>query len=58
MRIITHLDEDDIREIIAKHFEVHIQDVTIDCYMKMTGYGLNEHEEPAVRVMIEEKVER
>ena len=58
MRTITHLDEDDIRRIIAKHFEVQTKDVTIDCYMETFGYGPNEHEEPVVRATIEENVVR
>ena len=57
MITVTHLDEDDIREIIAKHFGVHIEDVMIDCYMETFSYGPNKHEEPIVRAVVEQTKE-
>lgn len=53
MRTITHLDENDIRCIIAKACGVKVEDVIVDCYMETTGYGPSEHEVPAVRAAVE-----
>lgn len=52
MMTMTHLDINDVRSIIAHHFDVIPEDVMVDCYMETVGYGLNEHQEPAVRVVV------
>lgn len=56
MRIITRLDKSDIRFIIAKALGVKVEDVMIECYMDTVGYGMNEHQEPMVRAIIEEVI--
>lgn len=56
MRIVTHLDKEDIRRIIAKTFDVKVEDVMIDCYMDWVGYGMDEHQEPAVRAVVDKAV--
>jgi hypothetical protein len=52
MMTMTHLDKDDIRLIIAHHFNIPYEDVMIDCYMNTIGYGVNEHKEPSVRAVV------
>ena len=52
MMIMTHLDIDDIRSIIAHSFDVSKEKVMIDCYMETIGYGMNEHKEPMVRAVV------
>lgn len=52
MIVMNHLDKSDIQSIIARHFNVPIDEVTVDCYMETIGYGLHEHEEPSVRAVV------
>ena len=52
MLVMNHLDKSDIQSIIARHFNVPINEVMVDCYMETVGYGLNEHEEPSVRAVV------
>ena len=52
MTTMTHLDKEDIRSIIAHHFDVPYEDVMVDCYMDTVGYGMNEHSEPMVRAVV------
>lgn len=52
MRTEIHMDKWDIQKIIAEKFSVSPEEVLIDCYMNDVGYGLNEHKEPDVRVII------
>ena len=46
------MDKWDIQKIIAEKFSVSPEEVLVDCYMNDVGYGLNEHKEPDVRVII------
>ena len=57
MKVVTYLDESDIRSIIAKHFEVNMKDVQISCKMETIGYGPSEHEIPVVDAVVEQKYE-
>lgn len=50
-----HLDKDDIKQAIAKSFDVEPDSVYIECYMDYEGYGLNEQKVPNVRAIITEK---
>lgn len=52
MKTVYRLDEDDVRTILAKHFDVAEDDVDILCGMKTVGYYLNEHEVPYLKVEV------
>ena len=52
MKKVVYIHEDDIKIIIAKHFEVRPEDVDLEYFNKTVGYGKNEYYEPSVRVVI------
>lgn len=45
MKTIYKLDSDDIRKIIASHFKVNEENVTIKVEEACKGYGMAEHYE-------------
>ncbi len=53
MRQIYNLDENDIRKIIAKYFDVNENKVNISYYEDCEGYGTNEHYVPKVECEVE-----
>ena len=46
------LDKEDIKKILADYFKVKPSDVDINLFMTWVGYGLDEHEEPDVKITI------
>lgn len=57
MRTTIELSEQDIKEIIAKHFNTTPDRVTVGVEKVCVGYGMAEHEEavPVIKVTKEEK---
>ena len=53
MRAIYKLDADDMTSIIADHFKVDKNDVTIKNEKVSVGYGMAEHEEDVPVVIVE-----
>ena len=47
------LNEDDIRQIIAKHFNVRESNVKLICGQEMKGYGMDEHFESCVSCTVD-----
>lgn len=45
---VLKLNQNDIRDILAEHFDVSIAAVKLTPYIATVGYGLNEHEAPQV----------
>ena len=52
MKVQTILDEGDIKELIAKAMKVPIDQVKIDCFMDVVGYGPTEAVVPSIRAII------
>lgn len=53
MKTILELDRDDIVETIASYYGIKKEQVELQLYIKTTGYGMSERDEPDVRVVIE-----
>lgn len=52
MKTIYELTEDDVRTILATHFNVSEDNIDIYCGMTTVGYYMNEHEVPYLKVKI------
>ena len=52
MKTIYKLTEDDVRTILATHFNVPEENVNIHCGMATTGYYMNECKVPYLKVEI------
>lgn len=52
MDMVFELNEADVIEIIAKHFVVDQDKVKCNIYMETKGYGLGEHQEPSLKVIV------
>lgn len=52
MKTSYQLDENDIKEIIAKYFNISIDDVNLTHYMTTVGYGMDEHDVPVTHVEV------
>lgn len=53
MKTIINLEQNDIQEIIAKHFNVEVEKVNLEPYQTMVGFYKNEHYESRVRCEVE-----
>ncbi len=56
MRTTFHLNETDIKKVIAAHFAVPIEAVSLHQCTVTKGYGLDEHEVTEVSAIIEKPV--
>lgn len=54
MKIIRKLDEDDLKKIVAAHFYVDENDVSIYTSTERRGYGMQEHDVPSVVCQVTE----
>lgn len=56
MKHYVELDEKDIQAIVADYYHIPVEDmnekVEINLSMVTKGYGMNEHQEPALYVRI------
>ncbi len=53
MKTKIELDKDDMRKIIAEHFSVKEENVTVECRNECVGYGMSEHIEPVPYCCVE-----
>lgn len=53
MRKLIELDEEDICEIIAKHFSTEREKVILTSYTVAEGYGISEHEVIQIKISVE-----
>lgn len=53
MKAIYKLDVDDMTSIIAEHFKVDKNDVTIKTEKVSVGYGMSEHDEDVPVAIVE-----
>jgi len=52
MKTVIELDENGMKEIIAKHFEVEKYAVNIETKNECKGYGMSEHNEIIVKCYV------
>ncbi len=52
MKTITELNENDIKEIIAKHFDIEKYAVNIETKNECKGYGMSEHNEIIIKCYV------
>ena len=53
LRAVIKLDKEDIRNAIAEKFCVKPEDVDIDCFNGLVGYGVDERHVPSVRATVD-----
>lgn len=53
MSTVIKLDKEDIRNAIAEKFCVKPEDVDIDCFNGLVGYGVDERYTPCVRATVD-----
>lgn len=53
MKYFIELNEADIVQIIAEHFEVSFSNVSLDIEKQTVGYGPMEHDVNVVKVVVE-----
>lgn len=54
-RYICEMDEEDVRKIIANHFDVDVEKVELRAHLKIIGCGPMEREEHYVTCKVELK---
>ena len=52
MKTQVYLDKFDTARIVAHHYNIKPQDVIVHCFNKSVGYGMDEHEEPDMEVIV------
>lgn len=53
MKTKIELDRDDMRKIIAEHFSVSEDKVTVSASEEWVGYGMQEHRESVPHAVVE-----
>lgn len=53
MRTEIELNSDDMRKIIAEHFSVSEDKVTVSASEEWVGYGMQEHRESVPKAVVE-----
>lgn len=57
MKKIIELNKKDIEQIIAKHFEVSVDNVNVSVKQESEGYGMGEHTVCVAEAKVEKKYE-
>ena len=52
MKVIRHLDKNDLVYVLADYFKVNKENVDLIPYPTIEGYGMNEHYSASVRAEI------
>jgi len=52
MKTKVFLDKYDVQQIVAKHYNVEPKSVDMHLFMETVGYGLGEHDEPSIEVVV------
>ena len=52
MKTKVFLDKHDIQRIIAKHYNVEQQKVDMHLFITTEGYGMDEHDAPAIEAIV------
>jgi len=53
LRAVIKLDKEDIRNVIAEKFCVEPENVDVDCFNGLVGYGIDERYAPNVRATVD-----
>ena len=52
MKTKVCLDKYDVQRIVAKHYNVDPKSVDMHLFITMVGYGMDEHEEASIEVVV------